>query len=297
MADRGIIYEIRRKGQILALKLMPQEFISKLYFRYILGYWLNLDNPQTFNEKLQWYKLYYCPSNQTIIKCGDKYDVREYIIKKGLGQYLNELLGIWDSVNDIDWENLPEQFAMKCTHGCGYNLICDSKLKFNIEIAKKKLNRWMNEDFGKFNVEPHYSKMRPKIICEKYLGADIVDYKFFCFEGEPQFMYIAQGFGKGVNERITFFDKNGEKAPFRRGDYNILEDAKLPSQYEKMMDMSRLLSKDFPFVRVDWFEIDGRIYFGELTFTPCGGMMKIFPPEYDKEWGKLFNLELSGNNL
>ena len=282
---KGFIYNLRRKCQVIAFNLTSPEFMSKIYFRIVLGRKLNLKNPKTFNEKIQWLKLYEWPNNPIAIQCGDKYEVRGYIENMGMGDYLNDLIGVWENVDDINWDELPNQFAIKCTHGCAYNIICPDKSKLNIDEAKKKLRRWMKEDFGKFNAEIHYSKMKPRIICEKFLGGNIVDYKFFCFGGESKFMYIAQGFGTGENEVITFFDENGEKAPFGRSDYPVFNEAKLPERYEEMKVLSEKLAADLPFVRVDWFEVDGKIYFGELTFTPCGGMMKITPYEYEYLWG------------
>jgi len=149
----------------------------------------------------------------------------------------------------------------------------------------------MKEKFGNFNAEPHYDKIGKKIICEKYLGEDIIDYKFFCFHGEPKFMYIAQGFGKGINERMTFFDVDGKRAEFRRAEYDVMEDAVVPNKFNEMLEVSRVLSKEFPFVRVDLFEVDGKIYFSELTFTPSGCLMKVTPEEYDKIWGTYIDLD------
>ncbi len=291
MPEKGIVYNIRRKLQVLAYHMTSPEFVSKIYFKHLLGYNLNLNEPTTFNEKLQWLKLYEWPNNADAIKCADKYLVREYIEQKGMGQYLNELLGVWDNANDIDFDKLPNQFALKCNHGCGYNIICDDKSKLNIAQTRKKLNKWLKEDFGKFNAEPHYSKIKPKIICEKYLGGNITDYKFYCFNGKVEFMYIASGFGQGIDEQVCFFDKNGNKAPYSRSDYKVMDDAQLPKNFELMCKLSEELAKDFTFVRVDWFEENNKIYFGELTYTPCGGLMKIQPLEYDKEWGKLINIE------
>ena len=232
--DRGFLYKIRRWGQVKAYQLTSPEFMSRLYFRVLLGYKLNLKDPKTFNEKTQWLKLYEWPKNPVAIQCGDKYTVRKYIEGHGCGQYLVDLIGVWERVEDIEWDKLPEQFAMKCTHGCGYNIICDSKKELDIAGCEKKLRKWMKEDFGKFNAEPHYSKMKPRIICEKYLGGDIVDYKFYVFNGKVQFMYIAQGFGKGINERITFFDADGRVAPFQRTDYAIHRQARLPEGFAQM---------------------------------------------------------------
>lgn len=291
MNDRGIKYKIRRKLQVLAYNITTPEFVSKLYFRLLLKYKLNLKNPKTFNEKVQWLKLYEWPKNELAIKCSDKYRVREYIKEKGMEAYLNDLYGVWSNANDIDFDKLPNQFALKCNHGCGYNIICDDKSTINEKETKKTLNEWLKEKFGKFNAEPHYDKIEPRIICEKYLGGNITDYKFYCFNGKVEFMYIASGFGKGIEEQISFFDKNGQKAPYSRSDYPIKEDAELPEKFEEMKQLSEELAKDFVFVRVDWFEENEKIYFGELTFTPCGGLMKIEPKEYDGKWGSLLKID------
>lgn len=291
MQNKKIIYKIRRKIQVFTYNITSPEFVSKLYFRILLKYKLNLKKPKTFNEKLQWLKLYEWPNNELAIKCSDKYRVREYIKEKNKEKYLNDLYGVWDNADDIDFSQLPQQFVLKCNHGCGYNIICDDVNKIDIKVTKKLLNNWLKEKFGKFNAEPHYDKIEPKIICEKFLGGNITDYKFFCFNGKVEFMYIASGFGNGIEEQISFFDKNGNKAPYKRLDYPVKNDAELPNDFNEMKKLSEELSEDFPFVRVDWFEENGRIYFGELTFTPCGGLMKIEPQEYDLMWGELLKID------
>lgn len=169
-ADRGVFYKIRRWGQVKAYRFATPEFMSRLYFRIVLGYKLNLRNPRTFNEKMQWLKLYKWPDDPIAVQCADKYAVRKYIEEHRCGQYLVDLIGVWEDVDDIDWDKLPEQFAMKCTHGCGYNIICDSKKELDMKKTIRCLKKWMKEDFGRYNVEPHYSKIKPRIICEKFLG-------------------------------------------------------------------------------------------------------------------------------
>ena len=208
-----------------------------------------------------------------------------------MDKYLNELYDAWDNVNEIDFDKLPNQFALKCNHGCSYNIICDDKKKLDVEKTKKKINKWMKQDFGKFNAEPHYNKIHHKIICEEFLGNNIIDYKFYCFNGKVEFMYIASGFGLHEDEKMTFFDKNGNVAPYKRPSYAIKEDAKVPENFEKMKELSEALATEFPFVRVDWFEVNKKIYFSELTFTPSGALLKIEPKEYDKEWGNLLNIK------
>lgn len=151
---------------------------------------MDLKNPKTFNEKIQWLKLHDYPNNQLVINGADKYKVREYVKKKGLGDILVPLLRHWDRPEDIDWEKLPDKFVLKCNHGCAYNILCNNKNAFDKDDAIKKIKKWMKEDFGAFNIETHYSKIKPHITCEKFLGDCIVDYKFFCFNGKPEYIYI-----------------------------------------------------------------------------------------------------------
>ena len=292
---RSLFYKLRRKLQVLAYNMTSPIFMTKIYYRICLGKKLNLENPQTFNEKLNWLKIYEWPNNDLVIKCSDKYLVREYLKEKNMEKYLNELYGVYNDPEEIDFEKFPNEFVLKCNHGCGYNIICDNKNNIKIDKVKKQLKKWLKEDFGKFNAEAHYNKINHKIICEKFLGNEITDYKFYCFNGKVEFMYIASGFGLGINEQMTFFDKNGKIAPYQRNSYNIKRDAELPIYFNEMKKLSEELAKDFPFVRVDWFETENKIYFSELTFTPSGGFLDINPEKYDLEWGKLLDINLEMN--
>ena len=287
----GLIKDLRVQGQILGQKLTSPLFMSKIYFRAILGYRLNIKNPITFNECLQYYKLYYCPNNPLIVDCTDKYLVRQYIEKKGMGQYLNELYYVWEKPEDIDWNSLPKQFAMKCTHSCGHHIICDDISKLDISVSKKMIEKRYHSDFGLRNAEIHYSKIKPRIICEKFLGGVMIDYKFFCFNGRVEFMYISEGLSDDHTARISFFDREGNRTPFQRKDYAENTLATIPKQFGLLIELSEILGKDFPFVRVDWFVVNDEIYFSELTFTPCAGLMRIEPIEYDKKLGKLFDMD------
>lgn len=169
MERDSFIYKARRKIQVVAHKLFSNEFMSKLYFKIVLKEKLDLKNPRTFNEKLQWLKLYYYPQNDLAVKCADKYRVREYIKDKEYENTLVPLLGAWDNVEDIDWDSLPNKFVLKCNHGCAYNIVCNDKTEFDRIKAKKQLNTWLKEDFGAFNIEPHYSNIKKhKITCEEF---------------------------------------------------------------------------------------------------------------------------------
>lgn len=266
---------------------------NKIMYRVKMKKKLNLKNPETFNEKINWLKIYDYPNNELVIRCADKYLVREYLKEKKLSKYLVKLIGDWDSPDDIDFEKLPNKFVLKCNHGCGYNVICSDKSKLNIDVTRQKLLKWMKEDFGVVSSEPHYSKVKKKIICEEFLEDEILDYKFFCFKGEPKFFYIAQNIeGDFHNMQADFFYADGSLADFSRTDHSHFEKKPIiPANLDEMLDISRKLSKNFDFVRVDLFNVSGKIYFSELTFTPCAGFMPLSPKEKDYEFGNMINIE------
>ena len=265
--------------------------MSKLYYKVVLQEKLNLDNPKTFNEKMQWLKLYYYPNNDLVVKCADKYRVRDYIKEKGYQDILVPLLGSWNNTKDIDFEKLPKEFVLKCNHGCAYNLICKDKSEFNKSKAIKQLKLWMKEDFGAFNIEPHYSKIKDHIIiCEEFLGENLMDYKFFCFNGEPKFIYVSTDMIHDRQAKIGFFNLDGSKMKLYRDDYKNIDEIELPDFYNEMLKIASELCKEFPFVRVDFFITDNKYYFAELTFTPCACMMPFNPKNVDLEWGKLLNI-------
>ncbi len=283
------LYRLRRKIQVVAYNLTTPKFVSKIYFKKILGYKLNLENPQTLNEKAQWLKLYEWPNNPIAIQCASKYNVRQYVEEKGCGKYLNELLFVCDRVEDIDWNSLPEQFVLKCTHGCGYNIICNDKSKADKNKTLKKIKKWLKEDFGKFNAEPHYSKIKPQIVCDRFLGANIANYNIFCCNGEPEFISVIEGLGAGVDEALTYYYANGELAPFKSKAYPISEKG-LPNCIEEMKDVARILAKELPFVRIDFYLVDEKIYLSEMTFTPGGCLIPFYPSEYDRELGEKLDI-------
>jgi len=260
-----------------------------------MGYFCHLKHPKTLNEKIQYLKLFNYPDNPLITKCADKYAVREYIIDKGYESLLVPLIGYWNKVDEIDFNNLPNSFVLKCNHGSGYNILCPDKNKFSVTKSKKLLNKWMNEDFSIRCAELQYKTIPRKIIAEKYLGREIYDYKFFCLNGIPRFMYISQEIPNTDGEvKCCFWDCNGELAEFERTDehfYTEEERPNLPEKFEEMKKIASDLSKDFIFVRVDLFEIYGKIYFSELTFTPATGMMPLRPKEWDRKLGDMLKLD------
>lgn len=299
MERDSFLYKARRKMQVIGHKLLPDSTMSKLYFKIVLGKKLNLDNPQTFNEKIQWCKLNYYPKSKRVVVCADKYAVRKYIKKKGYENTLTPLIGSWNNANEIEWDKLPDQFVLKCNHGCAYNIVVSDKSKADRKAITKQLNEWLKEDFGAFNIELHYSKIKPrKIICEEFLGENITDYKFFCFNGVPKCIYVSNDLIHDRQAQIGFFNLDGSKMPLTRDDYTDIPEVSLPDFFPEMLDMAKDLSSDFPFVRVDFFLANGRYYFAELTFTPGAGMMPFNPEKYDLEWGKMLDISyLIKNNV
>lgn len=291
------IYKARRMAQVMAYHILPKAMLSKIYYRIVLHEKLNLKNPKTLNEKMQWLKLYYYPNDSLAIQCADKYQVREYIIQKGLESKLTNLLGVWDNAKDIDWDSLPDKFVLKCTHGCAYNIICKDKNTFDKEAATKKLNKWLKENFAAFNVELHYGKIKQRrVIAEEFLGDKLIDYKFFCFNGEPKFLYVSSDLINDRQAQIGFFDINGKKIPMVRDDYADIGDIKMPECFDEMISSAKKLSTDFPFVRVDFFKTADSYTFAELTFTPSAGMMPLNPKRYDSEWGNILELPEEQDN-
>lgn len=291
MERDSFLYKARRKCQVLAHKIIPNETMSKLYFKIVLHKKLNLEKPQTFNEKIQWMKLYYYPQNPLVVNGSDKYAVREYIEKKGYGDKLVPLLGVWDKAEDIDWENLPNCFVLKCNHGCAYNIVVSDKSKINKQEISKQLNSWLKEDFGAFNIELHYSAIKHhRITCEEFLGENITDYKFFCFNGVPRYIYVSTDLIHDRQAQIGFFYLDGKKMPLHRDDYTDIPEVTLPSFYDEMERAAEVLCEDFPFVRVDFFIANNTWYFAELTFTPGAGMMPFNPESFDLEWGQMIEL-------
>jgi len=291
MERDSLLYKARRKMQILAHKILPDDILSKMYFKVVLGKKLDLVNPKTFNEKIQWCKLYYFPEDKLVVQCADKFAVREHVTNKGYEHILTPLLGSWNNAQEIPWSELPNSFVLKCNHGCAYNIICMDKKEIDIKKTERQLNEWMKEDFGAFNIELHYSKIQnKKIICEENLGEKLVDYKFFCFNGEPRYIYVSTDLVHDRQAQIGFFYLDGSKMPLTRDDYTDIPEVELPEFFEEMMNAAKVLASDFPFVRVDFFVAKNRFYFAELTFTPGAGMMPFNPDRFDLEWGEQLDI-------
>ncbi|MDI9219750.1 ATP-grasp fold amidoligase family protein [Pantoea sp. EA-12] len=252
------------------------EFSAKAHYYIKFKKKLNLRNPTNFNEKIQWLKFNEYKGDIYTL-CADKYKVREYIISKGCGEILNELYGVYDNPQAIDYDALPEKFALKCNHGAGYNIICDNKSSLDIEKTNKKLNEWLKQDFSSHFVEPQYKKIERKILCEKFIenesGGFPDDYKFYCFNGKPYAVMVCIGREKGT-PKFYYFDMDWNPLPFE-DTIELINDNQLPEMpegFHKMKEYAFKLATDFKFVRADFYLLNGEVIFGELTFTPSAGL-------------------------
>ena len=267
-------------------KNMPdEEYLKKLY-KSKFGKEPDFDNPKTFNEKLQWLKIYYRRPDYTMM--ADKYAVRPYIAEKIGEEYLVPLLGVWDSPDDINFDELPDQFVLKCNHNSGLGLcICRDKSKLNIQKVRDELRKGLAEDYSVASCEWQYRDIPRKIIAEKYMKdaqqneeTGIINYKVSCFNGVPKYIYVSRNSQGKKNDCLSLLTPEWEDAPFthkRYKPFDVLPPK--PVNYDKMLEFSRILSADIPFVRVDFYEIDGRLYFSELTFTVAGGFTHYSPDE------------------
>lgn len=248
---------------------------------------LDLKHPRTINEKMQYLKLNTYYNNPLVTRCADKYLVKEYLREIGREEIVVPLYGVYDRPEEIDWDKMPEQFVVKCNHGCGYNIIVPDKKKMSILEVEKTLQQWMQEEYWKFFAEPQYRFIKKKILIEKFLGNDIMTYKFYCFHGEPKVVYVSSEYDKYVD----YFDMNWKRmGVYLSGHQHYPEEIKKPGSFEEMKKLARELSAEFPFVRIDLYDIDDKIYLSEYTFIPTGGYMHLFPDENEMIWGEWLNV-------
>ena len=293
LKNNKIIYQIYIKFNkvryTLLCKLSPK-LASKRIYNKTHSKKINLKNPQLFNEKLVYLKLKNI-KNPLIIKCTDKYLVREYIEEQGYKEILNDLIGVYDKAEEIEWEKLPNKFALKCNHGCGYNIICTDKNKLDIEECKIQLTKWMNTKYGYETIEPHYTYIKPKIICEKFLdmGNDKLptDYKIYCFNGKPEVILVMNDRGKDIKKE--FYDLKWNLIHLRDNEKTPKKLTEKPKNLNEMLECAKKLSEPFEFVRVDFYNIKDKIIFGELTFTPAGCNAQ-YTEEADKYLGELLDI-------
>ncbi len=254
-------------------------------FEYHMGYRPELRKPKTFNEKLQWLKLY--DRNPDYIKFVDKYSVKEYIKDKLGEEYVIPTLGIYNSFEEINIDELPQQFVLKCTHDSGSALVCEDKDNFDWERAKNVLECSLERNYYWVGREWVYKDIEKRIIAEKYLESisEMIDYKFLCFNGKVETIFTcSERFGQ-EGLKVTFFDTEWNRLPFERHYPASSREIKRPETLKQMIDLSEKLSKGITFVRIDFYDIAGKIYFGEMTFFPGGGMEEFCPEEWDYKLG------------
>ena len=267
-------------------KLSPEQFVKRMY-RIQMGRELNLENPVTYTEKLQWLKLYDHRDEYTTMV--DKYAVKRYVADRIGKEYVIEQLGVWDRVEDIDFDALPERFVLKTTHDSGGIVICKDKSSFDQKAACKKLRYFLQRNYYDHNREWPYKNVKHRIIAEAYMEdskcGELRDYKFFTFGGVPKVLYIAQGRGKGSPTVADFFDMDFQHLPFTI-DHDMADTPPArPENFELMKQLAARLSQGTPQLRVDFYEVDGRVYFGEMTFFHCSGFEGFHPEEWDKTFG------------
>lgn len=275
------------------LHLLPSELYLKLKFRNRIGRKLNLDNPKTFNAKIQWLKLN--DRNDSYTQLVDKYEVKKIVADRIGEEFVIKTLGIYDTFDDIDFGLLPKQFVIKCTHNSGGIVVVKNKKKLDIGSTKKKIAKLLKENYYYQGREYPYKNVKPRILVEEYMkddkNDDLTDYKVMCFGGRAKMIFTCtERFGDGL--KVTFFDLDWNKLPFERHYPASKKRIPKPKNLKKMIELSEKLAKDIPFVRMDWYEINGKLYFGEYTFYPGGGMEEFSPEEWDEKIGDLIDLGL-----
>lgn len=283
--------KLREKGKLDHLS--DSLYLSLLYWAR-MGKKLNVKNPVTFNEKLQWMKLN--DRKDIYSTLVDKQLAKEYVSSIIGHEHIIPTLGIWNHFEDIDFGELPNQFVLKCTHDSGGLVICKDKSQLDLELARKKINKSLSINYYLKGREWPYKNVKPKIIAEEYMEdhngrGGLRDYKFYCFNGEPKYLYVSEGLDNHSTARISFLTLDWQFAPFGRSDYQPFD--KLPDQppkYGEMLEYAKILSEGFIFLRVDLYEINNQVYFSELTLHPCSGMMPFEPEEWDKKLGDLITI-------
>ncbi|MGX7108535.1 ATP-grasp fold amidoligase family protein [Facklamia miroungae] len=298
---------MRRKfsfSYLISVFLMHNTFISKflpdkLYLKFIFkgytGYTLDLRNPKTFNEKLQWLKLY--DRKPIYKKMVDKFEAKEYVAEIIGNEYTIPTLGVWDSFEEINFNELPNKFVLKCTHDSGGLIICKDKSKLDLENAKEKIIKSIKCDYFLKGREWPYKDIKPRIIAEKYIESDrdhdLKDYKFFTFNGKVKAMFIASDRGNANEEtKFDFFDLNFNHLNLINGHPNAFVVPNKPEHFNKMIELAEKISFGCPHLRVDFYEVDGKIYFGEMTFFHFSGLVPFNPMNWDELFGSWLNLPI-----
>jgi hypothetical protein len=276
------------------LDFLPDEYMLRLQYKIKTGRKLNLKNPSRYTEKLQWYKLHY--RDPLMTKCSDKYEVRDYVESKGYSSILNPLYDVYDDPEKIDYNSLPDSFAIKYTNGSGRNIFVQNKSTMDLNDVNRTLNEWISNPRGRYGREWCYYNVTPRIVVESLLerdeNSDIPDYKFFCFNGKVKYLYTMINYVDDHSSgQCSFFTPDFKKLPYKRSEYKAIEgDINKPENFDEMIRIAEKLSEDFPHVRVDLYNMKGKIFFGELTFYNASGYTVFQPDEFDYIMGNEFEL-------
>ncbi len=272
---------------------MYNRFRIKLRYLRKMGKWLDLDNPVTFNEKLQWLKAY--DHNPLYTSIVDKQEVKKIIADKIGSEYIIPTLAVYERPEDIDWDKLPERFVLKCTHDSGGVVVCKEKDQLDKKKALKKLSKHYKRNYYYNKREWPYKNIKPRIIAEAYMedrdgSGELKDYKFFCFDGVPKMLFVASDRHKKTETKFDFFDMDFKHLPIINGHPNSDVPPQKPASFEQMKKLAAELSAGFPHVRVDLYEIDGKIYFGEMTLYHYSGTVPFEPEIWDTTMGEWLKL-------
>ena len=273
--------------------MLPDKLYLEMKYKHVFGRKLDFNNPQTYNEKLQWMKLYDRRDIYTTMV--DKYEVKDYVANKVGDEYIIPTLGVWDHFDDIDFDKLPNQFVLKCTHDSGGLVIVNDKTHMNREKAREQIGKCLKNNFYHYDREWPYKNVKPRIIAEQYMEDavthDLRDYKIFTFNGKAKILFIAtERQTEGEETKFDFFDTEFNHLDIRNGHPNAAVPPKKPEHLDKMIELAEKLSEGIPTLRCDFYEVNGKIFFGELTFFHWGGFVKFDPDEWDYRLGSWIKL-------
>ncbi len=279
-------------------RLIPDEMYIKFKYRWAFGKFPDLKDPKTYNEKVNWLKLH--DRKPIYTKMVDKYEAKELVAEKIGREYIIPTYGVWESFDEIDFDRLPDQFVLKGTHDGGSISICRDKSTFDIPAAREKLTRSLSKNYYWHGREWPYKDVKPRIIAEAFMEdketAELRDYKFFCFNGVPRALFIATDRQKqGEETKFDFFDMDFNHLDIRNGHENAKVPPAKPATFEKMKELAGILSQGIPQLRVDFYEVNGQIYFGELTFSHWDGMVPFEPEKWDRIFGDWIDLSIVKN--
>lgn len=283
--------EYAAKMMTIISPLLKDEAYIRLFYRIVFHRKINLGNPQTYSEKLQWLKLH--DKHPEFTQLVDKYESRK-VVEKIVGEdYLVPLLGVWDSFDEIDFDKLPQQFVLKTNHDSQGVIVCKNKSTFDVKAARKKLTKCLRRNYYWNSREYPYKDVKRKIIAEQYIEdkqyGELRDYKFFCFNGKCEFFFIATG--RAINDvKFDFFDRNLKSIPVKQGHPNSEVLPEIPSNINEMISVAEKLSQHYPQMRIDLYNVEGKIYCGEFTIFHFGGLVPFEPESYDEFFGSLIQL-------